>query len=296
MKRDKFTFYGSWLDAVGHLSGELRGEVLTAIIEYGLYGETNSARGSVTKAILELVKPQIERDRTLYENGCRGGRPMNCTGQDSDRVRTEGSPEPDGNQSETKGKPGGNQTETNPKPKENQTATRGKPNGNQSGSSPEPDETKAKPTPTRARVLTPRDLSLDNINISQENNSGGKEKEGAGGKGKTPAAVPLTYPYSSEAFMSAWETLRRQPKWRKKTVAALQMALKKLGKYPEEYAVLLIENAIAGDYQGVEFSDTRQKFEEWQARTQGVKRQPPDVGRSIDAAREEALRLIREQH
>ena len=72
MTRDKFTFYGSWWGAVGHLSGELRGEVLTAIVEYGLYGETNSARGSVTKAILELVKPQIDRERNLYENGCRG--------------------------------------------------------------------------------------------------------------------------------------------------------------------------------------------------------------------------------
>lgn len=72
MTREKFTFYGSWWGAVGHLSGELRGEVLTAIVEYGLYGETNSARGSVTKAILELVKPQIDRERNLYENGCRG--------------------------------------------------------------------------------------------------------------------------------------------------------------------------------------------------------------------------------
>lgn len=77
MKRDKFTFYGSWWDAAGCLSGELRGEVLTAIIEYGLYGETNSARGGTTKAILELVKPQIDRERILYENGCQGGRPKN---------------------------------------------------------------------------------------------------------------------------------------------------------------------------------------------------------------------------
>ena len=96
MKREKFTFYGSWWDAVGCLSGELRGEVLTAIIEYGLCGETNSARGSVTKAILELVKPQIDRDRTLYENGCQGGRLKN---------QTETKAEPKPNQTETKAEP-----------------------------------------------------------------------------------------------------------------------------------------------------------------------------------------------
>ena len=103
MTREKFTFYGSWLDAVGHLSGKLRGEVLTAIVEYGLYGETNSARGSVTKAILELVKPQIDRDRKLYGNGCQGGRPRN--------------------QTETREEPNQNQTETKPKPDE----TKGEP-------------------------------------------------------------------------------------------------------------------------------------------------------------------------
>lgn len=155
MKREKFTFYGSWWDAVGCLSGELRGEVLTAIIEYGLYGETNSARGSVTKAILELVKPQIDRDRTLYENGCQGGRPKN-------------------------------QTETNPEPRENQGKTKGKPKPNQTETNPEPDETKAEPCSSCARDNSLYISCVDvNNNITPE-----KEKEeskeigGAGGKGK----------------------------------------------------------------------------------------------------------------
>lgn len=158
MTREKFTFYGSWWDAVGCLPGELRGEVLTAIIEYGLYGETNSARGSTTKAILELVKPQIDRDRILYDNGCRGGRPKN---------QTETKPEPDGNQTKTKRKPDGNQTETKP----------------------EPDETKAEPTPTRARVSHSLNISLDNINNQDNNLELEKiEKESAERKGKRTAA------------------------------------------------------------------------------------------------------------
>lgn len=154
MAREKFTFYGSWLDAVGHLSGELRGEVLTAIVEYGLYGETNSARGSVTKAILELVKPQIDRDRNLYGNGCQGGRPRN--------------------QSETKEEPDGNQTETKSEPNQNQGETK-----------PKPDETKGEPTPTRARVSHSLNISLNNINNQDNNLELEKiEKEGAGREGK----------------------------------------------------------------------------------------------------------------
>ena len=158
MKREKFTFYGSWWDAVGCLSGELRGEVLTAIIEYGLCGETNSARGSVTKAILELVKPQIDRDRTLYENGCQGGRLKN--------------------QTETKAEPKPNQTETKAEPNGNQGETKAEPNGNQS-------RTKAEPCSSCARDNSLYISCVDVNNITQE-----KEKEeskeigGAGGKGK----------------------------------------------------------------------------------------------------------------
>lgn len=165
MTREKFTFYGSWLDAVGHLSGELRGEVLTAIVEYGLYGETNSARGSVTKAILELVKPQIDRDRTLYENGCQGGRPKN---------QTETNPEPNGNQTETKQKPDKNQTETKT----------------------EPDETKAEPRSSRARAFSLSNVCLDNnINKQQEEKKEeSKEKESAEREGKAKTARRFSRP------------------------------------------------------------------------------------------------------
>ena len=166
MTREKFTFYGSWLDAVGHLSGKLRGEVLTAIVEYGLYGETNSARGSVTKAILELVKPQIDRDRNLYGNGCQGGRPRN--------------------QTETREEPNQNQTETKPKPNQNQTETKPKPNQNQTETKPKPDETKGEPAPTRARVSHSLNISLNNNINNQDNNLELEkiEREGAGREGK----------------------------------------------------------------------------------------------------------------
>ena len=176
MTREKFTFYGSWLDAVGHLSGELRGEVLTAIVEYGLYGETNSARGSVTKAILELVKPQIDRDRTLYENGCQGGRPKN---------QTETNPEPDKNQTETNPEPDKNQTETNPEPRPNQTETK-----------TEPDETKAEPRSSRARAFSLSNVCVNNNISTQEEKKEeeSKEKESAEREGKAKTVRRFSRP------------------------------------------------------------------------------------------------------
>ena len=157
MKREKFTFYGSWWGAVGHLSGELRGEVLTAIVEYGLYGETNSARGSVTKAILELVKPQIDRDRNLYENGCKGAEYGALGGRPK--------------------KPQENPKETPSEPQEKGNKTPEKPQGN-------PKET---PVSSRARDISLSNISCLDINIQEQEKEESKEIEGAGGKRKTTA-------------------------------------------------------------------------------------------------------------
>lgn len=117
MERESFIFYKSWWDAVGLLPGEMRGEVLTAIIEYGLTGETNSVRGNTTKAILELIKPQIDINNARYESGKKGGRPRNNSGEsDIDSNQTETKQEPNGNQGKTKVKPLDNQTETKQEP------------------------------------------------------------------------------------------------------------------------------------------------------------------------------------
>jgi hypothetical protein len=61
----------------------------------------------------------------------------------------------------------------------------------------------------------------------------------------------LAYPFSSDLFMEAWINLIDEPKWRKKTHKAYQMALKKLSEYSEEVAIQAINDAIAGGYQGI---------------------------------------------
>lgn len=105
--RSGFVFYRSWLEAVKNLPREIQGEVLTAIIEYGLDGVTTGSLKPITSAMLAMVKPQIDANNKRLENGLKGGRPR--------KIETEA--EPNNNQVITKEKPNNNQTET----KRNQT-------------------------------------------------------------------------------------------------------------------------------------------------------------------------------
>ena len=73
----------------------------------------------------------------------------------------------------------------------------------------------------------------------------------------------IEFPFSSEKFMSTWNILIKQPKWKGKTVSALQFSLNKLSKFDEEFAIKLMEDSIANNYQGVVFPKTAQAYEEW---------------------------------
>ena len=73
----------------------------------------------------------------------------------------------------------------------------------------------------------------------------------------------LNLPFTNREFVDTWKELMTQPKWKGKTDRALQMSLNQLSKYPVEFAVLLIQNAIAGNYQAVVFNDTPARFENW---------------------------------
>ena len=144
MGRDGFVFYASWLEAIKNLPREIQGEVLTAIIEYGLYGETTETPKPITSAMLAMVKPQIDVNNKRYENGTKGGRPP---------------------KSETKPKPNDNQTETKPKPNDNQTETKPEPNDNQTETKPEPKEKEKDKDKDNIISLT------DNNIIQKENTS-----------------------------------------------------------------------------------------------------------------------------
>ena len=104
--RNSFVFYGSWWEAIKNLPRDVQGDVLTAIIEYGLSGETTEQLKPIAKAMLAMVKPQIDANNQRFENGKKGGRKKPETNQ------TGTGQEPNKNQNETKTEPKPNQTET----------------------------------------------------------------------------------------------------------------------------------------------------------------------------------------
>lgn len=156
------------------------------------------------------------------------------------------------------------------------------------------------------KVITPvtdvvdnSDSALELFNISSSsNNLNNQEKEKIEKKEKE---VGLALPYCSAEFVSTWELLKKQPKWKKKTKSALQMSLNKLGKYPEEFAILLMDNAIAGGWQGVVFMWTPDDFRKWQAQQTGIplqsgNKKTKDIYESNMESMNEAFRLIDEKY
>ena len=74
----------------------------------------------------------------------------------------------------------------------------------------------------------------------------------------------LVFPFQSPKFFDTWNELCRQPKWKKKTLSALQKSLDKLSVFPEAFALELMETAIANDTQGVVYPSTPEAFKKWQ--------------------------------
>lgn len=100
--RNSFVFYASWWEAIKDLPRDVQGDVLTAIVEYGLHGEATGQLKPITRAILAIAKTQIDINNKRYENGKKGGRPRYNK-----------------NQTKTKPKPNNNQVKTKPKPNDN---------------------------------------------------------------------------------------------------------------------------------------------------------------------------------
>ena len=129
--RKSFVFYGSWWEAIKNLPRDVQGDVLTAIIEYGLTGETTEQLKPIAKAMLAMAKTQIDVNNTRFENGKKGGHP----------------------------KPSDNQTTTKPKPSDNQTTTKPKPNVNVNDNDKETVSTDVEPAKKGANA--PKERAAD---------------------------------------------------------------------------------------------------------------------------------------
>lgn len=61
----------------------------------------------------------------------------------------------------------------------------------------------------------------------------------------------FNFTHKSEMFFTTWNILIKQPKWKKKTNHALQASLNKLDLYPENVAIQMMNDTIAGGWQGL---------------------------------------------
>ena len=79
-----------------------------------------------------------------------------------------------------------------------------------------------------------------------------KESKVKESKVKESKVKELVFPFDSEEFLKIWEILINQPKWRKKTIEALQGNLKELSKAPNEAdAIEMMQKSINGGWQGI---------------------------------------------
>ena len=92
-------------------------------------------------------------------------------------------------------------------------------------------------------------------NTKHTDNDNGKEKE------KEKSSLVLHF--SDKEFIDTWNDLRSQPKWRRKTVKALQKSLDRLSRYAVRFAIELMNTAIENDYQGVVYPTTPSRYEQW---------------------------------
>ena len=74
----------------------------------------------------------------------------------------------------------------------------------------------------------------------------------------------LTLPFSDPEFIDTWNELRKQPKWKSKTVTALQKSLDRLAGYDVRFAIELMNTSIEHGYPGVVYDGTPSRYEQWQ--------------------------------
>ena len=69
----------------------------------------------------------------------------------------------------------------------------------------------------------------------------------------------LLFPFAGEKFLKTWGVLSTQPKWKKKTIEALQASLDQLSQYDEMTATQMMLKSIAGGWQGLFELDNKTK-------------------------------------
>lgn len=123
--RESFVFYRSFHEALDCLPAEEYKATMQALCAYALDREEPEVSG-IARALMALMKPQIDANQRRYENGKKGGAPKKEPNDNQIGTNTE----PSNNQAATGEEAEGGQVETEEEPNDNQTGTNTEPNAN----------------------------------------------------------------------------------------------------------------------------------------------------------------------
>lgn len=237
--RESFVFYRSFREAINKCPDEVQIILYRAVADYALDQVIPDFAGvgdrQFIEAIWMLIKPQLDANHQRFLNGCKGGPPIGSRNNPNGR----------------RGK------------KTNQQLTENLPNVNENDNDNENDNENGLVEQTESK----RDNKREKQRGNSEDDSSRDGDKWRDIRRETDASKveddPLILPYNDQEFIDTWNELIRQPKWRNKPKSALKLALKQLSKYGADFAVLLMENAITGNYQGVVFPDTPLRYKQW---------------------------------
>ena len=125
-------------------------------------------------------------------------------------------------------------------------------NGNKGGRpKPKDNQSITKQEPKRKQNVTKQEPNVnDNVNDNDNLNVNSNYNENNNLIVATPK-TDLIFPFDSESFLKTWNILKSEPKWKKKTHSALQASLLQLSKNNEQDAIEMMNQSIAGGYQGL---------------------------------------------
>lgn len=239
MKRESFIFYQSFSDAIAELDDACRLAVYDAIVQYGLTGEMPEVSG-VPKAIMTLIRPQIDANLRRYENGRKGaehgkkgGRPRKNTGEP--------------NPTETPESKNENPEETPKKPQEN----------------PEITPEKGQANPTETPNVNVNDNVNDNDNKTSSIDDGkkyssGKPQKKETKKGASPQPPSMTdLSFCAPGFVPVVEKWLEYKKSRREgykspeSLKAMYEKLFKLSGGAPSVAWEIVNESMANNYAGL---------------------------------------------
>lgn len=146
----------------------------------------------------------------------------------------------------------------------------------------QPDELRSQDVANIAVSVSVSDSVNVSGNVSENSksiNKGDKEKKSALKKASPPPKdifiekAKLSFEKHPNdfggPFKKLWLQLIQMKKWRRKSQSALDMSLGLIVEYDEPFATALVKKAIAGDYQGIAWDDTPDKYENYLKKKDG---------------------------